>query len=147
MALLLVCVLCCKSPGHSFKSCLCLRDITGEAKLRTHRKKALFYFSNIIFIILIFHISLNAVCVCINQFAYIWVLVTQVFLSSLKPPITIPDHKVTHWHPKFCVENVPEIEPAELPKAENVLVITTAKDALEQVKKFGNNSRVSEGYS
>ena len=37
------------------------------------------------------------------------------FLAHLDPPLDIPDHKVLHWHQEFLLEEVPEIEAAELP--------------------------------
>ena len=37
------------------------------------------------------------------------------FLSRLDPPLEIPDEEVRHWHPKFRLEAVPEVEAAPLP--------------------------------
>ena len=40
----------------------------------------------------------------------------QKFLSSLDPPLDIPEEKVLRWHPAFQLDMVPDIEEAELPK-------------------------------
>ena len=40
----------------------------------------------------------------------------QQFLSSLDPPLDIPDEKILRWHPAFQLDMVPDIDEAELPK-------------------------------
>jgi hypothetical protein len=42
--------------------------------------------------------------------------------------------KITRWHPKFRLDEVPDIEPAEVPKPPNVQVYQTAKDVLENAR-------------
>ncbi len=37
------------------------------------------------------------------------------FLSSLDPPLEIPDHKVLRWHAGFSTDSVPAVEAAPLP--------------------------------
>ncbi|XP_069112716.1 DNA replication factor Cdt1-like [Argopecten irradians] len=53
------------------------------------------------------------------------------FLAKLDKPLTIPDDKITRWHPKFSVDEVPDIEVSELPKPEVTHKYTTARDVLE----------------
>ncbi|KAF4098115.1 hypothetical protein G5714_022123 [Onychostoma macrolepis] len=40
----------------------------------------------------------------------------KVFLASLNPPIAVPDDKLTRWHPRFNVDEVPNIKPSDLPQ-------------------------------
>ena len=40
----------------------------------------------------------------------------QSFLSSLDPPLSIPEEKVLRWHPAFPLEHIPDVEPATLPR-------------------------------
>lgn len=58
----------------------------------------------------------------------------QEFLSNLDRPLNVPDDKITRWHPKFRLDEVPDIEPAEVPKSPNVQVYQTAKDVLENAR-------------
>jgi chromatin licensing and DNA replication factor 1 len=49
--------------------------------------------------------------------------------------------KIMRWHPRFKLNNIPDIEPAELPKPPNAKKLTTAAEVLEQA--MGNlNPRV-----
>ena len=73
----------------------------------------------------------------------------QNFLSTLDRPLTVDDDKITRWHPKFLVDQLPAIEVAELPQPPEVNRIFTAKAALEEarnrltpkVRKFSSESR------
>ncbi len=38
------------------------------------------------------------------------------FLSTLDPPLTIPEDKVLRWHPEFILDNVPNVVEASLPQ-------------------------------
>ena len=58
----------------------------------------------------------------------------QEFLSNLDRPLNVPNDKITRWHPKFRLDEVPDIEPAEVPKPPNVQVYQTAKDVLENAR-------------
>ena len=40
---------------------------------------------------------------------------SQRFLSSLKPPLEIPDEKVLRWHPAFQLDTIPDVEETPLP--------------------------------
>ncbi|XP_021379317.1 DNA replication factor Cdt1-like isoform X2 [Mizuhopecten yessoensis] len=53
------------------------------------------------------------------------------FLARLDKPLSIPDDKITRWHPKFPVDEVPDVEVSELPKPDVSHKYTTAKDVLE----------------
>ncbi|XP_070574141.1 DNA replication factor Cdt1-like [Ptychodera flava] len=58
----------------------------------------------------------------------------QNFLSSLPQPMTVPNDKITRWHPKFPVDQVPDIEPAPLPEPPNVKKYTSARDVLNKAR-------------
>lgn len=57
-----------------------------------------------------------------------------VFLESLNPPVIIHGH-ITRWHPRFDVESVPEIPPAELPQPLPVSRLSTALEVLKKARK------------
>ena len=44
--------------------------------------------------------------------------------------------KITRWHPKFLVDQVPVIEVAELPQPPEINRIYTAKAALEEARNM-----------
>ncbi|XP_053304832.1 DNA replication factor Cdt1 [Spea bombifrons] len=54
----------------------------------------------------------------------------RAFLASLNPPMLVPDDKLTRWHPRFNVDEVPDIEAAELPLPPQVEKLSTAQDIL-----------------
>ncbi|XP_044284025.1 DNA replication factor Cdt1 [Varanus komodoensis] len=54
----------------------------------------------------------------------------KAFLAALQPPMEIPEHKLTRWHPRFNVDGVPDIIPAALPQAPQEDKITTAQEML-----------------
>lgn len=63
----------------------------------------------------------------------------QEFLSSLNPPIEIPpEKKVTRWHPKFKIHEVPDIEVAEIPKSPDAgsISASTAKDVIARAQNI-----------
>ncbi|CAH1780280.1 unnamed protein product [Owenia fusiformis] len=55
----------------------------------------------------------------------------QKFLTQLQRPIKVPDDKITRWHPKFAVDEVPDIEVSDLPEPPEVQRFTNAKDVLD----------------
>ncbi|CDW52464.1 DNA replication factor Cdt1 [Trichuris trichiura] len=58
------------------------------------------------------------------------------FLLSLDPPVQLDDFdetKLRRWHPQFPLEDVPEIEPAELPPVAPDVSSVTASEFLEQL--------------
>jgi len=67
----------------------------------------------------------------------------QEFLAKLDRPLKVPDDKITRWHPKFQLDEVPAVEPSSLPLPPDVTTFTTARDVLDQAKnKF--TPRVSD---
>ncbi|XP_034644386.1 DNA replication factor Cdt1 isoform X2 [Trachemys scripta elegans] len=60
----------------------------------------------------------------------------KTFMASLSPPMVIPDDKLTRWHPRFNVDEVPDIIPAELPQPPQVDKLTTAQDVLTKARSM-----------
>ncbi|XP_074057283.1 DNA replication factor Cdt1 isoform X2 [Macrotis lagotis] len=58
----------------------------------------------------------------------------KVFLASLSPPLVVPEDQLTRWHPKFNVDEVPDIVPAELPKPPQTDKVTTAQEMLARAR-------------
>lgn len=54
----------------------------------------------------------------------------QAFLASLKPPMVVPEDQLTRWHPRFNVDEVPDIKPAELPQPPTTEKVATAQEVL-----------------
>ena len=53
-------------------------------------------------------------------FVHYWNLSFYRFLESMTPPVKVDETKVQRWHPKFKLEELPEVTPAALPKAPEV---------------------------
>ncbi|XP_036896073.1 DNA replication factor Cdt1 isoform X2 [Sturnira hondurensis] len=60
----------------------------------------------------------------------------RVFLASLSPPMVVPDDQLTRWHPRFNVDEVPDIEPAELPQPPTAEKLATAQDVLARARSL-----------
>lgn len=58
----------------------------------------------------------------------------QKFLSSLSRPLSVPDDKITRWHPKFSLDEVPDIPVDSLPEPPFVKKYQSAKDVLQDNK-------------
>ena len=58
----------------------------------------------------------------------------QEFLNKLNMCSSIKDDQIQQWHPKFVVDDVPDVEPALLPQPPVVKKFMTAKDVLDEVK-------------
>ncbi|XP_059372124.1 DNA replication factor Cdt1-like isoform X2 [Carassius carassius] len=58
----------------------------------------------------------------------------KVFLASLNPPIVVPDDKLTRWHPRFNVDEVPNIKPSDLPQPPQTEKLTTAQEVLDKAR-------------
>ena len=73
----------------------------------------------------------------------------QQFLTSLNPPLEIPDEKVLRWHPAFQLDGVPNIEEAQLPKPPLTESYTTAQDVLNAAQgRLGPRvQRILEGVA
>lgn len=58
----------------------------------------------------------------------------KVFLSSLSPPVAVPDDKLTRWHPRFNVDEVPQPRPSPLPQPPQTEKLTTAQEVLDKAR-------------
>ncbi|POI23282.1 hypothetical protein CIB84_012971, partial [Bambusicola thoracicus] len=56
------------------------------------------------------------------------------FLAALSPPMEVPEDKLTRWHPRFNVDGVPDISPAELPQPPQEDRISTAQEVLSAAR-------------
>jgi len=67
------------------------------------------------------------------------------FCSQLDPPITVAEDSLVKFHPKFNVDQCPQIVEADLPQKPNVEIVTTAADMLEKSRAlFEVNPRLSK---
>ncbi|XP_027475342.1 DNA replication factor Cdt1 [Zalophus californianus] len=60
----------------------------------------------------------------------------RAFLASLNPPMVVPEDQLTRWHPRFNVDEVPDIEPAELPQPPTTEKPATAREVLARARSF-----------
>ncbi|NXE15531.1 CDT1 factor, partial [Lophotis ruficrista] len=58
----------------------------------------------------------------------------KAFLAALSPPMVVPEEKLTRWHPRFNVDEVPDISPAELPRPPQEERLTTAQEVLSTAR-------------
>ncbi|KAM6252881.1 DNA replication factor Cdt1 [Porphyrio hochstetteri] len=58
----------------------------------------------------------------------------KAFLAALSPPMVVPEEKLTRWHPRFNVDEVPDISPAELPRPPQEDRVTTAQEVLNSAR-------------
>ncbi|KAJ8271323.1 hypothetical protein COCON_G00101820 [Conger conger] len=58
----------------------------------------------------------------------------KVFLASLSPPLSVPDDKLTRWHPRFRVDEVPDVPPSPLPRPPQTDRLTTAQEVLDRAR-------------
>ncbi|XP_067257670.1 DNA replication factor Cdt1 isoform X1 [Chanodichthys erythropterus] len=58
----------------------------------------------------------------------------KVFLASLNPPIVVPDDKLTRWHPRFNVDEVPNVKPSDLPQPPQTEKLTSAQEVLDRAR-------------
>ncbi|KAL2088480.1 hypothetical protein ACEWY4_015379 [Coilia grayii] len=56
------------------------------------------------------------------------------FLESLDPPVVVPDDMLTRWHPRFKVDEVPNIQPSDLPQPPQTEKLTTAQEVLDRAR-------------
>ncbi|NWZ99979.1 CDT1 factor, partial [Nesospiza acunhae] len=50
------------------------------------------------------------------------------------PPMVVPEEKLTRWHPRFNVDEVPDIIPAELPQPPREDRLSTAQEVLSSAR-------------
>ncbi|XP_039079482.1 DNA replication factor Cdt1 [Hyaena hyaena] len=60
----------------------------------------------------------------------------RAFLASLNPPVVVPEDQLTRWHPRFNVDGVPDIEPAELPQPPTTEKLATAQEVLARARSL-----------
>ncbi|CDQ78023.1 unnamed protein product [Oncorhynchus mykiss] len=61
----------------------------------------------------------------------------KAFLAKLNPPIRVPDDKLTRWHPRFNVDEVPNVLPGELPQPpRGAEKLTTAQEVLDKARSM-----------
>ncbi|XP_069578700.1 DNA replication factor Cdt1 [Brachyistius frenatus] len=60
----------------------------------------------------------------------------QVFLSSLVPPVSVPEDRLTRWHPRFNVDTVAAVPPSSLPAAPQTERAATAREVLDKARSF-----------
>ncbi|XP_035273991.1 DNA replication factor Cdt1 [Anguilla anguilla] len=60
----------------------------------------------------------------------------KVFLASLNPPLSVPDDKLTRWHPRFRVDEVPDVQPSPLPRPPQTDKLTTAQEVLDKARSL-----------
>ncbi|NXH22813.1 CDT1 factor, partial [Bucco capensis] len=58
----------------------------------------------------------------------------KAFLAALNPPMVVPEDKLTRWHPRFNVDQVPDIKPAELPQPPQEDKLSTAQEVLSTAR-------------
>lgn len=58
----------------------------------------------------------------------------KAFLASLNPPIVVPDEKLTRWHPRFNVDEVPNVKPSDLPQPPQTEKLTSAQEVLDKAR-------------
>ncbi|NWX58934.1 CDT1 factor, partial [Promerops cafer] len=58
----------------------------------------------------------------------------KAFLAALSPPLVVPEEKLTRWHPRFNVDEVPDISPAELPRPPQEDRLSTAQEVLSTAR-------------
>ena len=50
--------------------------------------------------------------------------------------MVVPEDQLTRWHPRFNVDEVPDIEPAELPQPPTTEKLATAQDVLARARSL-----------
>ncbi|NXM24960.1 CDT1 factor, partial [Oxyruncus cristatus] len=58
----------------------------------------------------------------------------KAFLAALSPPLEVPEEKLTRWHPRFNVDEVPDISPMELPRPPQADRLSTAQEVLSTAR-------------
>ncbi|XP_027541026.1 DNA replication factor Cdt1 [Neopelma chrysocephalum] len=58
----------------------------------------------------------------------------KAFLATLSPPLEVAEEKLTRWHPRFNVDEVPDISPVELPRPPQEDRLSTAQEVLSTAR-------------
>ncbi|KAM3606789.1 uncharacterized protein V6R79_023298 [Siganus canaliculatus] len=60
----------------------------------------------------------------------------KVFLSLLVPPMSVPEDKLSRWHPSFNVDTVPAITCSPLPQPPHSEKLSTAQEVLDRARSL-----------
>ncbi|XP_031169657.1 DNA replication factor Cdt1 [Sander lucioperca] len=60
----------------------------------------------------------------------------KVFLSTLVPPMSVPEDKLTRWHPNFNVDTVPAILASSMPQPPHTEKLSTAQEVLDKARSL-----------
>lgn len=59
-----------------------------------------------------------------------------MFLSTLVPVVTVPEDRLTRWHPRFNVDTVPVISTGLLPQPPHTEKLSTAQEVLDRARSL-----------
>lgn len=57
------------------------------------------------------------------------------YLTTNHPSLLVDDEAITRWHPRFHLDEVPEINPSPLPEAPQADTYTTAQHVLDRARQ------------
>ncbi|XP_054456204.1 DNA replication factor Cdt1 [Anoplopoma fimbria] len=60
----------------------------------------------------------------------------KIFLSLLVPPVSVPEDKLTRWHPRFNVDTVPAVLTSSLPQPPYTDKLATAQEVLDTARSL-----------
>uniref|UniRef100_A0A3B5BG71 Chromatin licensing and DNA replication factor 1 n=1 Tax=Stegastes partitus TaxID=144197 RepID=A0A3B5BG71_9TELE len=60
----------------------------------------------------------------------------KAFLSSLVLPVSIPEDRLTRWHPRFNVDTVPAVQTSPLPQVPHADRLVTAQEVLDKARSL-----------
>ncbi|KAM6916269.1 DNA replication factor Cdt1 [Xenentodon cancila] len=60
----------------------------------------------------------------------------KVFLSSLVPPVSVPEDELTRWHPRFNPDTVPAVWTSPLPVVPHTEKLSTAQEVLDKARSL-----------
>ncbi|XP_075932921.1 DNA replication factor Cdt1 [Anarhichas minor] len=60
----------------------------------------------------------------------------KIFLSLLVPPVSVPENKLTRWHPRFNVDTVPAVLTSSLPQPPDTDKLATAQEVLDKARSL-----------
>lgn len=60
----------------------------------------------------------------------------QAFLSSVVPALSVPEDKLTRWHPRFNVDTVPAVQGSVLPQPPHTEKLSTAQEVLDKARSL-----------
>ena len=66
--------------------------------------------------------------------SYCVLVLYQDFLHNLNPALSVDDNKIMRWHPKFHLDDVPDVDEGDLPQPPVVKTYSSAHDVLEKAR-------------